>query len=143
MPRVYRDADVLVFPSAVETQGLAVLEAMASGLPVVGVRAGAVPELVEDGKNGLLVAPDDGRGLAQAAPRLLEDEGLRRAMAAQARETAMRHSVEASVSSLERICQALLEARAAGATGRPGLNTPAVTTTGLRLGRSTGLRLAR
>lgn len=110
MPRVYRDADVLVFPSAVETQGLALLEAMASGLPVVGVRGGAVPELVEDGKNGFLVSPGDGRALAQAALRLLEDDKLRWAMAERAWETAVRHRVEASIGSLEQVYESVLEA---------------------------------
>ncbi|MBE3576459.1 MAG: glycosyltransferase [Limnochordales bacterium] len=112
MPEVYRDADVLVFPSAVETQGLAVLEAMASGLPVVGVRGGAVPELVEDGKNGFLVSPGDGRALAEAALRLLENQDLRWTMAALARETAVRHSVNASIALLERLYESVIDARA-------------------------------
>lgn len=110
LPQLYRDADVFVFPSAVETQGLAVLEAMASGLPVVGVKGGAVPDLVEHGRNGFLVSPGDGQALAQAALRVLGDEGLRSSMAEQARETARRHRVEAVVASLEQLYEAVIEA---------------------------------
>ena len=119
MPQVYRDADVLVFPSAVETQGLAVLEAMASGLPVVGVRSGAVAELVEDGKSGFLVAPGDGRALAEAVLRLLQDEPLQRAMADQALKAASRHDLDATAASLEQIYSSVTEARVAGRTAGP------------------------
>ncbi|MBE3597614.1 MAG: glycosyltransferase [Limnochordaceae bacterium] len=111
LPQLYRDADVFVFPSAVETQGLAVLEAMASGLPVVGVKGGAVPELVEDGKTGFLVSPGDGRALADTALRLLQDDGLRLAMAHQAREMAVRHRTEAAIALLQRVYESVIEAR--------------------------------
>ena len=119
MPQVYRDADVLVFPSAVETQGLAVLEAMASGLPVVGVAAGAVAELVEHGENGFLVTPGDGRALAEAVLRLLQDERLQRAMAERALKTASRHDLDATAALLEQSYSSVIEARVAGRTAGP------------------------
>src|SRR5690606_28803143 len=61
-------------------------EAMASGCAVVGTRMSGIPELVEEGVEGLLVEPDDPAALADALQRLLGDEGLRRQLAARARE---------------------------------------------------------
>ena len=58
--------------------GLAALEAMAAGVPVVGARACALPELIRDGHDGLLVEPHDSSQLAEALIRLGKDETLRR-----------------------------------------------------------------
>lgn len=64
LPELYSGADVFVFPSATATFGLSVLEAQASGLPVVGVRAGALPERV-DAETGVLCRPDSPRDMAR------------------------------------------------------------------------------
>ena len=66
---------------------MAVLEAMAAGKAVVASSVGGIPELVQDGVNGLLVPPHDAAALAAALARLLDDDGLRRALGAQARST--------------------------------------------------------
>ena len=67
----------LVFPSVWhEPAGLVSLDAMASGRPVIASRAGGMPEVVEEGINGLLVKPNDTAGLAQAIERLAGDEIL-------------------------------------------------------------------
>jgi glycosyltransferase involved in cell wall biosynthesis len=76
----YRRATLFVMPSHYETFGISCLEAMAFGLPVVATQAGGLPEVVEDGVTGLLVPPGDGRSLAAAVQRLLEDAPLRRRM---------------------------------------------------------------
>ena len=68
--------DVLVLPSRQEGFGLVLLEAMAAGRPAVATRQGGIPEVVEDGKTGLLVAPDDAAGLALALDRLARDPDL-------------------------------------------------------------------
>jgi glycosyltransferase involved in cell wall biosynthesis len=72
------DADVLVQPSRADTLPLAVLEAMAGGLPVVGTRVGGIPELVLDGETGLVVPPEDPRALAAALDSLAADPERRR-----------------------------------------------------------------
>ena len=68
--------DVFVLPSRAENSPLAVVEAMAQGLPVIGTRVGGVAELVDDGRTGLLVEPGDSEGLAAALDRLAAEPAL-------------------------------------------------------------------
>jgi glycosyltransferase involved in cell wall biosynthesis len=71
----YQQADIFIFPSVWnEPFGMPVVEAMSMGLPVIATRGGAFPELVEDGKTGLLVERGDVEALAEAMLRLLLDE---------------------------------------------------------------------
>jgi glycosyltransferase involved in cell wall biosynthesis len=94
---LYRDADIFALPSFKEPYGTVYGEAMAFGLPVVGWRAGNLPHLADDGREGLLVRPGDVAGLARAIARLARDEGLRREMgAAAARRAAARPTWEES-----------------------------------------------
>jgi glycosyltransferase involved in cell wall biosynthesis len=81
---LYRRADVFVLPSVREPYGTVWGEAMAAGLPVVGWRAGNLPHLAEDGREGLLAAPGDVAALSRALARLAGDEDLRRRIAAAA-----------------------------------------------------------
>jgi glycosyltransferase involved in cell wall biosynthesis len=71
-----RSSAIFVLPSYSEGLPISMLEAMASGLPVVASRVGGIPEIVTEEENGLLVAPRDVEGLARALIRLLEDPGL-------------------------------------------------------------------
>jgi glycosyltransferase involved in cell wall biosynthesis len=73
--RLLHASDVLVLPShdVVETMPLAVMEAMAAGVPVVASRVGSVPELVEDGRCGRLIAPADGVELGEAVAYILDN----------------------------------------------------------------------
>jgi 1,2-diacylglycerol 3-alpha-glucosyltransferase len=78
--------DVFLSASTTEVQPLVFLEAMALGLPAIGVRAGGVPELVSDGRSGCLVTPDDPEALAQAMHKLFTDDTLQGALGDGARE---------------------------------------------------------
>lgn len=79
-------SSILALPSLVEGLPLAVMEAMACGLPVVASDASAgVRELVHDGATGLLAVRGDARDFARQLGRLMDDDGLRRSMGAQAR----------------------------------------------------------
>ena len=73
-------ADGFVLPSRNEALGVAYMEAMACGLPVIGTNAGGVKELISHGKNGLLVPPEDAEALAGAMVTLMKDGSLRRSL---------------------------------------------------------------
>ncbi len=78
----FRQADIFIFPSICqEAFGMPIAEAMVAGVPVVATQAGAFPELVEDGKTGMLVKRSDADALAEAILKLLADEKLRKSMA--------------------------------------------------------------
>jgi glycosyltransferase involved in cell wall biosynthesis len=91
VPAVLRSLDVLVNASASEPFGLSVLEAQASGVPVIGTDAGGIPEFVTDGETGLLVAPGRPDELAAGLSRLLGAPALRHELAAAARANVVAH----------------------------------------------------
>lgn len=112
----YASADIFTLPSSTETLGLAAIEAMAAGLPVVGARRGGIPEVVVDGTTGLLFDPDTAGDLARALGTLVEDTQLRKRMAHSARERAEGWSWTAATEGLRGYYRAVLAAAAAPAT---------------------------
>ncbi len=88
VPGFLAGLDLYVLPSDTEGTPLALIEAMAAGLPVVATRVGGVPEVVIDGVTGLLVPPRQPKALAQAIVRLLVDPDLAKSMGASGRERA-------------------------------------------------------
>jgi glycosyltransferase involved in cell wall biosynthesis len=85
---LYRSADAFVLPAAREPYGTVWGEAMAFGLPVVGWRAGNLPYLAEDGREGILLEPGDVEALSQALLRLALDQDLRARLGAAAKRRA-------------------------------------------------------
>jgi len=75
--RLYSQADIFVLPTLREAFGIAYVEAMAAGLPVIGSRVGAAPEIVTE-DTGFLIAPNDAHALAGRIEALLDDSALRR-----------------------------------------------------------------
>ena len=101
--------DIFVHPSLYEGFGLAVLEAMMVGKPIVATRVSAIPELVIHGKTGLLVPPRDVGALADAICKLLENPSLAKELGRQARKRAEEHfSVGKMVDSTVRIYHRVL-----------------------------------
>ncbi len=105
-------ADIFALASDWEGTPIAVMEAMAAGLPVVATAVGGVPELVEHGKTGLLVARGDMASLAAALDALVRDPGRRRALGGAARNAAGRFSVTAMVEAYSRLFERLAGERA-------------------------------
>lgn len=77
---LYQAADIFVFHSTYETFGVVLVEAMAAGLPIVTVNNTAIPELVRDGENGILVQQNDHSAMAAAVNTLIGDPALRAKM---------------------------------------------------------------
>jgi glycosyltransferase involved in cell wall biosynthesis len=101
LPELYASADAFAFASLTETLGLVVLEAMASGLPVLAVPAGGVAEHLRDGENGIAVADHDVSRMAEAMLRLADDRALTRKLAEGALRTAALLSWDAELDRLD------------------------------------------
>lgn len=101
--------DLFIQPSLMEGMGKSLLEAQALGVPVVATTVGGIPEVVENGKTGLLVPPKDPDALAQAVISLLSDNGRRSAMSGHCREwVTERFSQAAMIKKLEELYGSLL-----------------------------------
>ena len=85
IPDLLRSLDVLVIPSLWEGIPATLLEAMAAGVPTVASNVGGIPEVVTHGRTGLLVPPGDPAALSEAVLRLMQDDGLARRIASDAR----------------------------------------------------------
>lgn len=97
----YRAADIFAFPSVYEPFGLVVLEAMASGTPVVAFDAGGVREIIRDGTDGLLIRPGDTDAFQTAIEELANEPERRDMMGSYARERAKTFEWDRTVSALE------------------------------------------
>ncbi|MEM7737389.1 MAG: glycosyltransferase [Deinococcota bacterium] len=96
----YATADVFAFPSDTETLGFVAMEAMASGVPVVAANAGGIPDVVEDGVNGLLFEPGNTDELTIKLEHLLFNDTLRQQLAITARASTEAWSWRASTETL-------------------------------------------
>ena len=85
------ELDVLVQPSRADNLPLSILEAMASGVSVVGTRVGGIPELVVDGETGFVVEPESPRALADALEQLADDPDRARELGRNGAERAAKH----------------------------------------------------
>jgi len=94
LPNIYRALDVIVTPSFFEIFGMSTLEAMACGRPVVSTSVGGVRDLIQEGRNGLLVPPGDYGALASKVNYLLQNESAARLLGKNARLKALGYGIE-------------------------------------------------
>jgi glycosyltransferase involved in cell wall biosynthesis len=112
MDRILPCLDVLAHPAHMEGLGVALLQAAACGVPIVGGRAGGIPEIVQPGQTGELVEPGDAAGLAAALNRLLDSAELRERMGAAGRAWVEAHfSIDAMVDGNLAVYRRLVDAR--------------------------------
>ncbi|MGC8850656.1 MAG: glycosyltransferase [Candidatus Micrarchaeia archaeon] len=108
MPFFFSVADVNVCPSTFDTYGLSIVEGMACGVPCVGARAYAIPEIVRDGCNGFLFEPNNPKDFADKLTRLLLMSSRQaRKMREQAVATARLHSLSKAVDLLEGVYESV------------------------------------
>jgi len=110
IPDLLSALDLSVLPSHSEGVSLALLEAMAAGLPVIATAVGGLPEVVTDGENGLLIPPKDPEALALALARLLDDPDLAKKLGKNAqRHVEAHYSMECLGREINEIYEELIE----------------------------------
>jgi glycosyltransferase involved in cell wall biosynthesis len=105
--------DILLHPSSAEGLGTAVIDAMSLGVPPIAFRVGGLPELIDDGQTGLLIAPGDLAGFAAATERLVCDVALRATLASNGPERAAEFSVDRMVRGTQAVYETVLSGRLA------------------------------
>jgi glycosyltransferase involved in cell wall biosynthesis len=102
---MYGKFDLMVLPSIMEAVPISIMEAMMLGVPVVASSVGGIPEIIDDGVNGLLVPPNDAGSLAQRIAWLWENPQEKKKIIENARIKATRFTLDRSLSEIERIYQ--------------------------------------
>jgi glycosyltransferase involved in cell wall biosynthesis len=109
---LYARADIFAFPTLADVLPLAIMEAMASGLPVITTAVGAVSEQIEHGVTGFLIPPGDARALAEVTLRLVRDPQLRDTMSAAVRQCAdQKFNAATNYRQVLQVCKDSVDAR--------------------------------
>jgi glycosyltransferase involved in cell wall biosynthesis len=107
-----QSSDFFVLPSAAEGLSNALLEALSVGLPCIATAVGGTPDVIVDGVNGLLIAPDKADELRTGLLKLLSDGSMRQRLGVQARETIQaRYSLESTADQLASLYMRLAKKR--------------------------------
>src|SRR5713101_3196221 len=113
MPSLYADHDVFLFPSLMEGLPSVLLEAMATGMPVITTETCGMPDVVENEHNGLLVPPADAKAIENGILRLAASVELRKKLGEAAQETMKRYTWQRAARQLEELYRRILAADAA------------------------------
>ena len=106
---VYKVGDVFATASEIETQGIVLIEAAASGLPLVAVDKGAVAEVCVDSENGYLCEAGNVSEISAAIMKILLDDGLRKRFAKKSIEIASEHDFERTLDKFENIYRRVVQ----------------------------------
>jgi glycosyltransferase involved in cell wall biosynthesis len=116
---LFHQADIFVLPAIGECYGHVICEAMATGLPVVATKVGAIPELVTDGETGLLVPPSSPSALADALRMLIRHPDRRLSMGERALQLARRdHDATRNIEAILELMTGLSGVQRGGPSGR-------------------------
>jgi glycosyltransferase involved in cell wall biosynthesis len=118
LPKYYACADILIVPSKDRSEGfgLTILEANATGKPAIGSNVGGIPSVIEDGKNGKLVPPNDATALSETIREVLSSDALLDRLGRNARSIAEKHDWSIVAEQTERVYES---ARRANESVRP------------------------
>lgn len=111
LAKVYASADALILPSSTETLGFVILEAMASGTPVIAANAGGPRDLIQHNKDGFLFTPDDPASLTHYATELIHSPKNTQDMALRARKKVSQYSWAAATKQLMTVYNDVLNQR--------------------------------
>jgi glycosyltransferase involved in cell wall biosynthesis len=114
---LYAAADIFVLPSYSEGSPNVLLEAMAAGLPIIATSVGCVPEIIQHGKSGILVNPQDPESIAAAIRAVLRDEGFRLGLGREAQQESKRFSPNEYCNSMLQVYDSLVNPRRGGKHG--------------------------
>ena len=98
---IYKEHDIFITASTIETQGIVILEAMASGLPIIGVNKLAIPECVKNNANGYITKPFDEKEMAEKIKILYLDSKLREVFGRRSSERVKEHDIKNTIEKLE------------------------------------------
>ena len=109
LPIIYNIADIFVMPSTAELQSLVTMEAMASGLPIIGANALALPHLIHPNKNGFLFPPGNEQELADLLQKLIINEKLRKKMGRESLSFIREHDLSRVITKVEEVYKQLIK----------------------------------
>jgi 1,2-diacylglycerol 3-alpha-glucosyltransferase len=109
LPEIYSSHDIFVTASTMETQGLVILEAMASGLPIIGVKKYAIPDIVIHNKNGFLAEPGNSKKISEYIIKLIEDKKLQERFGKKSLEISREHDLSKIIIEMEKTYKNLLK----------------------------------
>jgi len=111
MYRFYSLGKIVLFPSLNESFGLVVLESMAMGLPIIVARSGALPEIVKNNYNGIIIKPGDYEGLTEAIEKLLTNKKLYKKISKNALSEAKKYDLKKHIGEIEKIFENAMKKR--------------------------------
>jgi glycosyltransferase involved in cell wall biosynthesis len=109
LPHLYNIADCFIIAGTAELQSLVTLEAMSCGLPILGVNAMALPELVHDGVNGYQFEIGDSKDLSEKIMKVFSDKELRTKMGIESKNIVAHHDIGLTIKAYENIYNEVLQ----------------------------------
>ena len=106
---LYKVGSLFATASEIETQGIVLIEAAATGLPLIAVKAGAVAEVCQNNVNGFLCEPGDENGISAAMEKILSDDELRKEFSKKSIEIAHEHDFEKTLDKFENIYRQVID----------------------------------